>query len=68
MRQLFKIIRASNFDDEGPKGDQYFVLEICLSKDIADKIAFILNADPDRSNEDWYRVVSYDYKLQKFEP
>lgn len=68
MREMFNVIRSSNYDEEGPQGNQYFMLTHCVTSEEANSICAILNASKDRSEEDWFRVVKDGYELQVFTP
>jgi hypothetical protein len=68
MRCQSKIIRTSNYGDEGPRGDERFVLTYPVTEETAKVICDLMNADPGRSDDDYFRVVHQDHQLQKFEP
>lgn len=62
-----KVIRVSNYDDEGPGGTQRVIrsdLSLAQAEDLCRKLC----NDPNRSDLDWFRVVLDDYKLFVFEP
>ncbi len=63
-----KVIRADNYDDEGPRGTQRVVAGPGLTAAEAEAIAKRLNDDPHRSEYDWFRVVKDEYVLYVFEP
>lgn len=63
-----KVIRVSNCDSEGPRGDQYVAAGPGLSHDDAEEEAELRNSDPKRSDEDFFRVVPDEYVLRKFAP
>jgi hypothetical protein len=62
-----KVIRTDNYDDEGPRGTQHVVAS-GVSEEEGKRIVDKLNNDRSRSDLDWYRLVSDDYKLFVFEP
>ena len=64
----FKVIRISNYDNEGPRGDQRFVLTYPVTEATAKAVADLLNKDPTRYDDDWFRAVPDDHKLQEFQP
>ena len=62
-----KVIRTDNYDDEGPRGTQHVVVS-GVDEEEGKRIVDKLNNDRSRSDFDWYRLVSDDYKLFVFEP
>lgn len=68
MMTDYKIIRISNYDYKGSRGDQRFVLTYPVTKETAEKICKLMNTDTGRCDEDYFTVVSEDYKLQEFQP
>ena len=63
-----KVIRVSNYDDEGPEGNERVVAGPGLSLDEAKRLAREMNDDPKRSDHDWFRAVPDDEPLYVFEP
>lgn len=64
-----KVVRVSNYDDEGPEGDQYVVpyLDVeVLSEGEAEEWAEALNSDSKRSDRDFFVVKPDDYVPWKF--
>lgn len=62
-----KVIRVSNYDDEGPRGTQRLI-KGGLDLNEAETLAKEMNDNPRRSRSDWFRVVDDDYELFVFEP
>jgi len=65
-----KIIRKSNFDYEDWRGDIVFVTPShSFSEATANAICDMMNDDPRRADDDYFKVVPYDYVLPpKWEP
>ena len=63
-----KVVRVSNYDDEGPRGSQRVMAGPGLSAEDAETECRRLCDDPRRYDEDWYVVKEDDYVLYKFEP
>lgn len=62
-----KVIRTDNYDDEGPRGTQ-LVMASEVGEEDGKRIVDRLNADPRRSDFDWYKLVPDDYELFVFKP
>jgi hypothetical protein len=62
-----KVIRSSNYDDEGPGGTEHVVRD-GLAPEEAERMAATMNADPKSSDRDFFRAVADDYVLYVFEP
>ncbi len=63
-----KVISVSNFDDEGPHGDQYLIASNMSEHDAIEYVDFLVEkrCSPDSSR--YYRAVADDYVLRKFKP
>ncbi len=64
---MAKVIRASNYDDEGPLGNE-FVIREAMTETEAYELAATMNNSGHRRHCDWFRVVDDNYKLFVFQP
>ena len=62
-----KVIRTSNHDHEDSRGEEY-VVHADLSAEEAEHLAAVMNEDPRRSREDFFRAVPDNHVLYVFEP
>jgi hypothetical protein len=65
--EVVKVIRVDNYDDEGPRGNQRLLAGPGLSPEVAEVVARTLNECPARLDHDYYRAVTDDYELWRFE-
>lgn len=63
-----KVVRISNYDDEGPGGTQRVVAGPGLTKEAAEEERRRLCGDPHRSDADWFVVKEDDYVPWEFKP
>jgi hypothetical protein len=64
-----KVVRTSNYDEEGPGGDEYVVPGTeGMSLEAASEKARSLNESRSKSDADYFVVKPDDYKLWEFEP
>lgn len=63
-----KVIRVSSYDHEDHRGNEREVSPRGLLQEEADARCRNLQKDPQRSDEDWYRVVPDEHVLWRFEP
>jgi hypothetical protein len=63
-----KVIRVSNYDHEDHRGNQRLVAGPGLSVEEAESACKFMCDDPNRSDEDWFRVVADNHVLYRFEP
>jgi hypothetical protein len=65
---MWRIVRVDNYNDEGPRGDQY-IAAMARSRELAVKICELMNAEAGERSCDYFRVVTHDYKLKPdFQP
>jgi hypothetical protein len=63
-----KVVRVSNYDDEGPRGDERVVAGPGLSTLAAAETCLRMCVDPHKNDEDWFEVKDDDYQPRVFEP
>lgn len=63
-----KVIRVSNYDHEDWRGNERNMTRPGLSDEVANIVCKELQGNPDRDDDNWYRVVPDDHKLWRFEP
>lgn len=63
-----KVMRVSNYDDEGPGGIQRVVAGPGLTEKAAEAECRRLRDDPHRNEADWFEVVGDDYVPWECEP
>lgn len=65
---LYRVMRRSNFDSEGPDGEQYFITN-SLPKECAEAMAEAANKHMSGpGHPDYYQAVPSNHKLFRFEP
>lgn len=63
-----KVIRVSSYDHEDWRGNERQMTRAGLDQSTAELVCLELQQNPDRSDDDWYRVVEDDHVLWKFKP